>query len=106
MAKFGHMPSHFAAQSYDAVTLIAAAVSKLGGKTDDVLGLMKSMRKTEFASVRGKFAYNVNGLPIQNFYLREVVKGANGKTTIKTIRTVFTAHKDSYWEQCPAAMRH
>ncbi len=105
-AKFGHMPSHFAAQSYDAATLIAAAVTKVGGKTDDVLALMKAMRKAEFASVRGPFAYNVNGLPIQNFYLREVVKDAAGKPTIKTVRTVFAAHKDSYWEQCPAAMRY
>ena len=106
VAKFGHMPSHFAAQSYDAATLIAAAVGKVGGKTDDVLALMKAMRKTEFASVRGPFAYNVNGLPIQNFYLREVVKDSAGKPTIKTVRTVFTAHKDSYWEQCPASMRY
>ena len=105
-AKFGRMPSHFAAQAYDAATLIAAAVTKLGGKTDDVLALMKAMRKTEFASVRGKFAFNVNGMPIQNFYLREVVKDAAGKPTIKTIRTVATAYKDAYWEQCPAAMRY
>lgn len=106
VAKFGHMPSHFAAQSYDAATLIATAVTKAGGKTDDVLGLMKIMRKVEFASVRGAFAYNVNGYPIQDFYLREVVRDASGKPTIKTIRKVFTAHKDTYWEQCPAAMRH
>lgn len=106
VAKFGHMPSHFAAQSYDAATLVAAAVAKAGGKTDDVLGLMKIMRKVEFASVRGAFAYNVNGYPVQDFYLREVVRDASGKPTIKTIRKVFTAHKDTYWEQCPAAMRH
>ena len=106
VAKLGHMPSHFAAQSYDAVTLVAAAVAKLGGKTDDALDLMKTMRKVEFASVRGKFVYNVNGMPIQNFYLREVVKDASGKPSIRTARTVFTDHKDSYWEQCPAAMRH
>jgi branched-chain amino acid transport system substrate-binding protein len=106
MAKYGHMPSHFAAQSYDAVTLIAATVEKAGGKTDDVLALMKTMRKVEFASVRGRFAYNVNGLPIQNFYLREVVKGADGKPAIKTVRTVFTAHKDAYWQTCPPDKRH
>jgi len=105
-AKFGRMPSHFAAQAYDAATLIAATAAKLDGKTDDVLALMKAMRKTEFASVRGKFAFNVNGMPIQNFYLREVVKDAAGKPTIKTIRTVATAYKDAYWEQCPAAMRY
>lgn len=106
VAKLGHRPSHFAAQSYDAATLIAAAVAKVGRTTDDVLALMKAMRKTAFPSVRGPFAYNVNGLPIQDFYLREVVKDAAGKPTIKTVRTVFTAHKDSYWEQCPAAMRY
>ena len=40
VAKFGHMPSHFAAQAYDAATLIAAAAAKAGGKVGDVLGLM------------------------------------------------------------------
>ncbi len=106
VAKFGHMPSHFAAQSYDAATLIAAAVARTNWKGDDVLALMMTMRKVEFASIRGAFAYNVNGHPIQDFYLREVVKDTAGKPTIRTVRKVFTAHKDSYWERCPAAMRH
>lgn len=106
VAKYNRMPAHFAAQAYDAATLIAATVAKLNGKIDDVLALMKAMRKTAFASVRGTFSYNVNGIPIQNFYLREVAKNAAGKPTIKTIRTVVKGHKDSYWEQCPTAMRY
>jgi hypothetical protein len=48
---------------------------------------------------------NVNGVPIQNFYLREVVKGADGKPAIVTRGAIFEKHKDAYWEQCPANMR-
>jgi branched-chain amino acid transport system substrate-binding protein len=105
-AKFGGRPSHFAAQSYDAAGLIAAGVKAVNGKVADVLALMKAMRKVSYPSVRGAYQYNVNGIPIQNFYLREVVKGADGKPMIKTVRAVFTNHKDAYWQQCPAQNRH
>jgi branched-chain amino acid transport system substrate-binding protein len=104
-AKFGHMPSHFAAQSYDAPRLIAAALKKTGGKFDDMAAFVKTMRRTPFDSVRGPFEYNVNGIPIQNFYLREAVKGADGKLAIVTRGVVFEKHKDSYWEKCPADKR-
>ncbi len=105
VAKFGHRPSHFAAQSYDAPALIAAGLKAVNGKTEDVLALMKAMRKAKYPSIRGDYQYNVNGIPIQNFYLREVVKGGDGKPMIKTVRTVFTNHKDAYWQQCPADKR-
>lgn len=106
LAKYGHRPSHFAAQAYDAPALIAAGVKAVNGKVDDVLGLMKAMRKASYPSIRGAYQYNVNGIPIQNFYLREVVKGADDKPMIKTVRTVFANHKDAYWQQCPAQMRY
>jgi branched-chain amino acid transport system substrate-binding protein len=105
LAKFGHRPSHFAAQSYDAPALIAAGVKAVNGKIDDVLALMRAMRKVSYPSVRGSYQYNVNGIPIQNFYLREVVKGPDGKPMIKTVRTVFSNHKDAYWQDCPAQNR-
>jgi branched-chain amino acid transport system substrate-binding protein len=106
VAKFNHMPSHFAAQSYDAPALIAAGLKAVNGKVDDILALMKAMRKVSYPSIRGPYKYNVNGIPIQNFYLREVVKGADGKPYIKTVRTVFTNHVDSYWKECPEANRY
>ena len=37
------------------------------------------MRKANFKSVRGAFKYGNNHIPIQNFYLQEVVKDADGK---------------------------
>jgi branched-chain amino acid transport system substrate-binding protein len=104
-ARYGGPPAEFAAQAYDAVRLIAAAVKAVGGKVDDTMALAKALRKTKYPSTRGPYEYNVNGIPIQNFYLREVVRGADGKPTIVTKSVIFEKHKDSYWEQCPADKR-
>ncbi len=107
VAKFGAMPSHFAAQSYDAPGLIAAGLKQAGKQVSDknLLPLAKAMRRVEYASARGPYKYNVNGMPIQNFYHRAVVAGADGKPTIKTIGPVFTNQKDSYWTKCPKSRR-
>jgi branched-chain amino acid transport system substrate-binding protein len=105
MAKFGHQPSNFAQQSYDAPRLIAAALKARGGKVDDVEALMKAMRKVSYPSARGPYQYNVNGFPIQNFYKVEVIKGSDGKPTIVNRGIVSANHKDAYWEKCPADKR-
>lgn len=104
-AKYNGLPSEFAAQAYDAALVIAAAVKAVGGKLDDPMAIAKALRKTPFASTRGPFEYNVNGIPIQNFYLREVIKGPDGKATIVSRSTIFEKYKDAYWEQCPADKR-
>jgi len=105
VAKFGHTPSNFAQQTYDAPRLIAAAVKARGGKVDDVAALMRTMRKVTYPSARGPYQYNVNGFPIQNFYRVEVVRGGDGKPTIVNRGIVLPNHKDSYWEKCPADKR-
>lgn len=104
-AKYGGLPSEFAAQAYDAARLIAAAVKALGGKVDNSMALARALRKTSYPSTRGPYQYNVNGIPIQNFYLREVVKGADGKAAIVTRGAIFQKYKDAYWEKCPADKR-
>ncbi|MCW5770601.1 MAG: ABC transporter substrate-binding protein [Rhodospirillaceae bacterium] len=105
VAKYGRMPSHFAAQGYDGARLLAAAVKTLGGKFDDGLAFAKALRHTKFPSVRGDYLYNVNGMPIQDFLKREVVKGPDGKVQIVGREVIFKAYKDSYWEKCPPAQR-
>jgi branched-chain amino acid transport system substrate-binding protein len=105
LAKHGRNPSHYAAQAYDAPRLLAAALRALGGRFDDAKALARALRKTSYDSVRGPYEYNVNGMPIQNFYLREVVKGADGRPAIVTRGLVFERHKDSYWEKCPPGQR-
>ena len=51
--------------------------------------------------LRGKFRYNTNHFPIQNFYAQEVAKDAQGEFTMKTLSTVFTDMKDVFYEKCP-----
>jgi branched-chain amino acid transport system substrate-binding protein len=56
--------------------------------------------QARFDSNRGKFAYNSNHFPIQDYYVREVVKDPNGVLMTKTIETVMTAQKDAYYQDC------
>ncbi|MFO0988426.1 MAG: ABC transporter substrate-binding protein [Alphaproteobacteria bacterium] len=105
VAKYGHTPSNFAQQSYDAPRLVAAAVKAVGGKVDDIGALMRAMRKTPYPSARGPYQYNVNGIPIQNFYKVEVVKGADGRPTIVNRGVVSSGTRDAYWGKCPPEKR-
>ncbi len=106
IAKYGHHPSYFAAQGYDGPRLLAAALKKLGKFDEgDMLTLAKTMRRVEFESTRGPFKYNVNGIPIQDWYKLEVVQGKDGPT-IKATDVVFKAHVDSYWKECPESQRY
>ncbi len=105
VAAYGRNPSHYAAQAYDGARIIAAGLKAAGGKFQDGPALARAIRKAKYDSARGPYTYNVNGMPIQNFYLREVVKGADGKPTIVTRGTIYRNQKDAYWEKCPADKR-
>jgi len=105
MAAHKRMPSHFAAQAYDAPALIASGVKGVGGRVSNTLALKKAMLKANYASIRGKYTYNFNGMPIQSYYKREVVAGAGGKPMIKTTGVVFTNHADSYGKRCKRSER-
>lgn len=105
VAKFGGMPPHYAQQAYDGPRLLAAALKATGGKFDDPVAFMKAMRHTPYPSSRGPYRYNVNGIPIQDFYKREVVKNADGKLWIKTVGIAVKDSTDPYWKECPEANR-
>ncbi len=105
VARYGKMPSHFSAQGYDGLRLLAATVKAMGAKVEDGLAFAKALRRTSYDSVRGPYKYNVNGIPIQNFIKREVVRGDDGKPKIVGREVIFKDHKDSYWEKCPEKER-
>jgi len=98
---YNRLPSLFAAQGYDAALLIDSAVAAVKGNLKDQDGLRAAFRKADFKSVRGSFKFNRNHFPIQNFYIREVVRGVDGELTNKTIATAFTDHVDAYQGECP-----
>jgi len=99
--KFGKMPVFYGAQSYDGIMLIDSAVRAVKGDLKNTKGMVAAMKKADFASTRGKFSYNTNHFPIQNFYLLKTVTGPAGQDPVMEIqKTVFTNHKDSYSKEC------
>jgi len=98
--KYHSYPSHYGAQSYDSIMLINSAVVAAKGDLKKMTVMRKAMEKANFPSVRGKFTYNNNHFPIQNFYLREVVKDADGNWTTKIVQTVYENHQDPFHSKC------
>jgi len=100
--KHGRPPSFYGAQSYDGIMLIDSAVRAVKGNLTDKKGMIAAMRKADFKSTRGKFKYNVNHFPIENFYLLKAVAGATpgADPVMEVQKTVFTNHKDSYAKEC------
>ncbi|MBU0726781.1 MAG: ABC transporter substrate-binding protein [Alphaproteobacteria bacterium] len=99
-AKYSRPPSPFAAQAYDGALLLDSAISAVGGKVSDQDRFRAALRAAKFDSVRGPFAFNNNHFPIQNFYLREVIKDDTGRMTNRLVGTVFARHMDAYHDQC------
>jgi branched-chain amino acid transport system substrate-binding protein len=100
LKKHGKYPSFYGAQSYDAIMLIKSAVEATGGNLKDKDALRKALKAANFDSVRGPYTYGNNHMPIQNFYLREVVEDSEGRWTTKIVKTVYQNHQDPYASQC------
>jgi branched-chain amino acid transport system substrate-binding protein len=98
---YSRLPSLFAAQGYDAALLIDSAVRAVGGNLDDKERLRAAFQKADFKSVRGDFRFNNNHFPIQDFYIRQVVKNEEGVLTNKIVAVAFKDHADAYCRDCP-----
>jgi len=98
--KYGYTPSFYGAQSYDGIMLIDSAVRAVKGNLNDKAGMIKAMEKADYNSVRGKYSYNVNHFPIQNYYLLEAVRNPAGNVEMQIQKVVLENHKDSYYKDC------
>ncbi len=100
LKQHGKYPSFYGAQSYDAIMLIKSAVEATGGNLKDKDALRKALMAADYDSVRGRYTYGNNHMPIQNFYLREVVEDSEGRWTTKIIKTVYENHQDLHASKC------
>ncbi len=100
LARHGRYPSFYGAQSYDAIMLINSAVEKVNGNLKDKDALRAALKAADFESVRGRYSYGNNHMPIQNFYLREVVTDSEGRWTTKIVAKVFDNHQDPHAKKC------
>lgn len=97
-AKYGRIPSLFAAQGYDTALFIDAAVKAAGSKDTDAL--IEGLENAEIDGTRGTIRLNTNHFPIQDFYLREVVKDDQGALINRIKGTVYEDHEDAYVDEC------
>ena len=98
--EYGRLPSLYAAQGYDAALLIDSAVRDSNGQLSDKPAVRKALQAAKFESVRGPFKFNKNQFPIQDYYLRVIVKDAKGRVTNRTLGVVLKNHSDAYAGSC------
>ena len=99
-AKYKASPSFYGAQTYDALALLESAVVAVKGDLTKKDEMRKAMEKADFKSVRGNFKFGRNHIPIQNFYLQDVVKQGD-EYVLKTVATIVENDQDKHVDKCP-----
>ena len=96
-SEYGRLPSLYASQGYDTGKLLISAMSKANIK--DMDKFREALRKADFSSTRGKFSFDKNHHPIQDIYVREVIK--EGKIlTNKIVSVGLKDHSNAYVSEC------
>jgi branched-chain amino acid transport system substrate-binding protein len=98
-AKYKLSPSFYGAQTYDAVALLDSIVTGVKGNLSNKDAMRKEAEKANFKSVRGNFKFGHNHVPIQNFYLQDVVKEGD-EYRLKTVATIVENDVDKHASKC------
>jgi branched-chain amino acid transport system substrate-binding protein len=101
-AAYNAVPASYAMQAYDAAMLINSAVAAVNGNLADQNAVRAALKKAAFTSVRGPFKFNVNGYPIEDFYLTKVAKRPDDKYETQVVEKIFSNHADGYAKDCKA----
>ena len=96
-AEYGRLPSLYAAQGFDTANLLLSAMAK--SDVTDADAFRAALEAADFPSVRGKFSFGPNHHPIQDIYVREVIKEGDVYTN-KIVGTALTDHGDAYSAEC------
>lgn len=101
-AAYKAVPASYAMQAYDAAMLINSAAVALKGDLSKSAAVSAELKKANFTSLRGAFKFNVNGYPIEDFYLTKVAKRADGKFQTEIVEKVLSGNADAYAKDCKA----
>ncbi|HLI98768.1 MAG TPA: ABC transporter substrate-binding protein [Bradyrhizobium sp.] len=99
-AAYNSVPGTYAMQGYDTALLIDSAVKAVKGELTNKEAVAAAFKKADFISLRGNFKINVNGFPIQDFYLTKVAKRTDGKFQTEIVQKVFENYGDRYAKEC------
>ena len=101
---YERVPTLYASQGYDTALLLVSAIMAVEGDLSDTDVLREAIAAAEFDSTRGEFAFNNNGYPIQNYYLRQVIETEDGEIINEQISVIFEDHEDAYAGECMLGM--
>jgi branched-chain amino acid transport system substrate-binding protein len=97
---YNAVPGTYAMQAYDTAMLIDSVVKAVKGDLSNKDAVAAALRKADFTSLRGGFKFNINGYPIQDFYLTKVAKRPDGKFQTEIVQKVFENYGDRYAKDC------
>lgn len=95
--EYGRLPSLYASQGFDTANLLISAIDK--ADVSDADGFREALRAAEFDSTRGEFKFGPNHHPIQNIYVREVIREGDVLTN-KVLGAALEARGDAYAADC------
>ncbi len=96
--EYGRLPSLYASQGYDTGKLLISALNVADVKDQDKF--RSALKNANFESTRGSFKFDTNQHPIQDIYVREVIK--EGKIlTNKIISIGLKNRSNAYVKDCP-----
>ncbi len=96
-AEYGRLPSLYASQGFDTANLMISAMDK--ADIGDLDAFRAALKEADFDSVRGDFAFASNNHPIQDIYVREVIKEGDVLTN-KIVSVGLEDHSNAYVDQC------
>ncbi|MCB2158973.1 MAG: ABC transporter substrate-binding protein, partial [Rhodobacteraceae bacterium] len=96
-AEYGRLPSLYASQGFDTANLLLSAKAKADVGDQDAF--RAALEAADFASTRGDFKFGPNHHPIQDIYVREVVKEGDVYTN-KVVGVALEDRGDAYAEEC------
>jgi len=96
-AEYGRMPSLYASQGYDTGKLLISALEKAA--VADADAFRAALKAADFASTRGDFKFAENNHPVQDIFVREVIKEGDLLTN-KIVSTGLEDHANAYVNDC------
>lgn len=96
-AEYGRLPSLYASQGFDTANLLISAVGK--ASVSDADAFRAALEAADYSSTRGAFSFASNHHPVQDIYVREVIKEGDVFTN-KIIGTALTNHANAYIDDC------
>jgi branched-chain amino acid transport system substrate-binding protein len=97
--RFRRIPSFYAAQGYDLVFLLKAALERTGGAFRDTSAFRRALRSVRWAATRGAVKFGRNQFLKQNLYLATVVVDEKG-WTLRALDIIERDATDAFASEC------